>query len=278
MLKQIQTILILLGIIIFLSSGCTTHKRIQNKTLESTNSEKNHHLKFKTYSDLGDIFLALSFSGGGTRAAAFSYGLLSELRDTHISINGFNVRLLDEIDHISSVSGGSFTAAYYGLFGDQIFNDFESVFLRNNVQKVLIGSVLNPLNWFSLLSSDFDRSTLASEYYDKHIFKGSTFGDMASRKGPFIHINATDLITGQPFSFTQESFALLCSDLSKFKVATAVAASSAVPVAFPPITLKNHPCDIEIPNAIDAIQYDTKKDIRLQVLSKGISSYLDKDR
>ena len=52
-------------------------------------------------------------------------------------IDGKKRRLLDEIDGISSVSGGSFTAGYYGLFGDRIFEDFESKFLKKNIQGAL---------------------------------------------------------------------------------------------------------------------------------------------
>ena len=72
------------------------------------------------------LLLLLTFSGGGTRAAAFSYGVLETLRDTKVTIHGHEGRLLDKVDWISGVSGGSFTAAYYGLFRDRIFQDFES--------------------------------------------------------------------------------------------------------------------------------------------------------
>jgi NTE family protein len=78
--------------------------------------------------------LLVSFSGGGTRASALAYGVLQELRDTQVSVAGKRERLLDEIDVITSVSGGSFTSAYYGLYGDRIFEDFEERFLRRNVQ------------------------------------------------------------------------------------------------------------------------------------------------
>ncbi len=47
------------------------------------------------------------------------------------------VRLLDEVDYITSVSGGSFTAAYYGLYGDGIFEDFEEAFLVRDIEKYL---------------------------------------------------------------------------------------------------------------------------------------------
>ena len=60
-------------------------------------------------------------------------------------------RLLDEVDGISSVSGGSFTAGYYGLFGDRIFEDFETNFLKKNVQGALVRrTFLSPVNWFRL--------------------------------------------------------------------------------------------------------------------------------
>jgi NTE family protein len=106
------------------------------------------------------LLLMLSFSGGGTRAAAFSYGVLETLRDTPVQINGRRRRLLDEVDWISGVSGGSFTAAYYGLFEDRTFEDFEARFLKKNVQGDLTRATLfNPLNWGKLLSAYYDRST-----------------------------------------------------------------------------------------------------------------------
>jgi NTE family protein len=62
------------------------------------------------------MLLFLTFSGGGTRAASLSYGVLEELRKTEVVVAGKKRRLLDEVDGISGVSGGSFTAGYYGLF------------------------------------------------------------------------------------------------------------------------------------------------------------------
>src|SRR6185437_7160412 len=53
-------------------------------------------------------------------------------------------------------------------------------------------------------------------------------------------LNAADMVEGVPFSFTQNNFDLLCSDLSKVKLSTAVAASAAFPVALSPVTLKNY--------------------------------------
>ena len=53
-------------------------------------------------------------------------------------------------------------------------------------------------------------------------------------------MNSTDLAIGARFEFTQDQFDLLQSDLSQFSVARAVAASSAFPVYFGPMILKNY--------------------------------------
>ena len=186
------------------------------------------------------LALFMTFSGGGTRSAALSYGVLEHLRDTPITINNKKRRLLDEVDLISSVSGGSFTSAYFGLFGDRLFKDFERKFLKRRVQTELVRlSLLSPKAWIRLAPSLFERSDLAAEYYNRLIFKKKTFGDLR-KDAPFIVINATDLSLGQGFSFTGYHFSWICSDLNSYPISRAVAASAAVPIIFSPITLKNH--------------------------------------
>ena len=68
------------------------------------------------------LFVCLSLSGGGTLAAALTYGVMKALRDTPIVWNNRTTTLLAEVDCISSVSGGSFAAAYYALFRDEFFS------------------------------------------------------------------------------------------------------------------------------------------------------------
>ena len=226
-----------------------------------------------------DLALFLAFSGGGTRAAAFSYGVLEELRDTRYMENDEEKRLLDQIDGIASVSGGSFTAAYYGLFGEQIFEDYEEVFLRRNVQKSLVASLFNPVNWFRGLFAGLNRTEMAIDYYDRHIFHGSTFADLTAADGPVLQINATDLSIGGRFSFNQEQFNLLCSDLDTFSVARAVAASSAVPVAFTPITLENFGgCDDSDHPLMNIQNSPAEDNARRDMLLERAQSYADKEK
>ena len=183
-----------------------------------------------------DLSFILTFSGGGTRASALSYGVMQELRDTNIIFEGQPTRLLDEVDYISSVSGGSFTSAYYGLHGDGLFENFENDFLRFNLEKHLKLRVINPF----LLVSKEGRTESAIKYYQKFLFHDATFADMIRPDRPMIIINSSDLGYGIRFSFIQEYFDLLCSELSSYPVADAVAASSAVPVLFNPVVVKNY--------------------------------------
>ena len=190
-------------------------------------------------SDRTGLMVALFFSGGGSRAAALSYGVLRELAATPVADGR---RMLDDVTTINAVSGGSFTAAYYCLYGDRIFTDYEKRFLKHNVQDALLRRFVSPVNSVRLFSHYFGRSDLAAEYYDELLFHGATFGDLATAGAarPFLVINATNVATGTPLQFTQDQFDLIGSDLSRFPISRAVAASSAVPVLLTPITLKNY--------------------------------------
>jgi NTE family protein len=228
-----------------------------------------------------NLLLYLTFSGGGTRAAALSYGVLEELRKAEVVIAGKKRRLLDEVDGISGVSGGSFTAGYYGLFGDRIFEDFETKFLKKNIQGALtVRTLLNPVNWFRVYSDTFDRSDLAAEYYDKHVFEGKTFGDIAARKGPMIMMNATDMTHGLRIGFNQDAFDLICSDLSRFPVARAAAASSAVPMLLSPISMRNYAgtCGFKIPEGFGGVLKDRAISERQLFLANNIAPFLDSQK
>jgi NTE family protein len=225
------------------------------------------------------LFICLAFSGGGTRAAAFAYGVLEKLRDTPISWEGKTHSLLDEVDCISGISGGSFTAAYYGLFGNRIFQDYRERFLDRDIQGELFGLALNPLNWPRLASPKFNRIDLATELYNETIFDQKTYDDLGQRgKRPFIILNATNLASGERFEFTQAQFDFLGSDLGKMPVARAVSASSAFPFLLSPVTLKNYPQAKEfsmpkdIENGLENYDYNR----RLWHWAYRYNEYLDK--
>jgi NTE family protein len=260
-------------------AGCASYS--VNQPLKQVDPQSGYRGKLMgTPGNSENLLLYLTFSGGGTRAAALSYGVLEELRKTEVVIDGKKRRLLDEVDGISGVSGGSFTAGYYGLFGERIFEDFESKFLKKNIQGTLILRVLNPLNWVNLFSGVFGRSDLSAQYYDKHIFERKTFGDIAARKGPMIIINATDMSYGTRIGFTQEAFDLICSDVSSFPVAKAAAASSAVPMVLSPITLQNYAgtCGYQIPERFEETMKSRTVSERQLYLANNLSVYLDSEK
>ena len=144
-----------------------------------------------------DTLVILAFSGGGTRAASFSYGVLEFLRNTKIQLeDGKSIRLLDSVDVITGISGGSFTALSYALYGDKLFDEYETRFLKRNVQGALTKMTLNPLNWPKIWSRGVGRSELAADYYDEILFNNATFGDLDRGNGPMVFVGATDLSTG----------------------------------------------------------------------------------
>jgi hypothetical protein len=147
------------------------------------------------------------------------------------------------VEIVSSVSGGSFTSAYYALFPESFFGEFPERFLYRDIQGALVARLFNPVNLLRLASPDFSRIDMADEFYNESIFRGKTFADLSAKpKGsvPFLVVNATDIGINHRFEFTQDQFDLLCSDLSAVSVSRAVAASSDFPVAFAPLTLDTY--------------------------------------
>ncbi len=226
-----------------------------------------------------DLLVLVAFSGGGTRAAAFAYGVLKTLADTEVMVEKDRRSLLHEVDVIPSVSCGSFTSAYYGLRGDKIFEEFEERFLRKNIEGALIGRVFSPLNWIPQMSSIYGRSDVAAEYYSKNIFDGATFADLKRPGAPVVVINATDLATGMRVSFTPAFFDLICADLDQYPLARAVTASSAVPVLFTPITVKSYAgtCGYEPPAWMAEAAKDERHSTR-KAEARGLEEYMDREK
>jgi NTE family protein len=225
---------------LLLLAGCAT--RPVNPPITEVDSSKGYrfitreqHFKDK------DNLVILAFSGGGTRAAAFSYGVLEALRRMEaVGPKGNKIRMLDEVDIITGVSGGSFTALAYGLYGDKLFDMYEQAFLKRNVQGELIAGVLSPGNWGALWSTGWGRSEQAAKLYDEILFHGATFADLDRGNGPLIVATATDIATGTRIGFQQGVFDILCSNLDAVPLSRAAAASSAVPFALSPVTINNY--------------------------------------
>jgi len=234
---------ILVGTILLLG-GCAT-RPINPPITEMDRATGYRYLTRVAHAKDPQNMVVLAFSGGGTRAAAFSYGVLEALRPIEfVGPKGGRIRMLDEVDVITGVSGGSFTALAYGLYGEKLFDLYETSFLKRDVQGELIKRVLSPGGW-----GDWGRAETASKLYDDILFHGATFADLDRGDGPLIIASATDITSGARVAFQQGMFDVLCSDLNAVPLSRAATASSAVPMAFSPITLNNYggTCKFSLP-------------------------------
>ena len=253
-------------------SGCaSTYRPSINQALEAPTATRvgiaAHRWADSVPANSSGLMLIVSFSGGGTRAAALSYGILDKLKSTKIKWDGRDTTLLNEIDVISGVSGGSITAAYFAAFGDQTFEDFKPKFLNHDFESDLISGALDPANSFHLTSPWYGRGDLLADQFDGLLFHGMNYGELLSSwPRPTLIITATDLSLGTSFEFTEHQFHQICSNIDTFPLARAVAASNSVPILFTPITLKNYAgsCPTEASPAIQGslTEYSDRRERR----------------
>ncbi|MGR5165646.1 patatin-like phospholipase family protein [Vibrio astriarenae] len=247
------------------STDTITNDTVSNKSLEAPYSIT---LKTDDAQD-SDVLILVSFSGGGTRAAALSYGVMKGMRELEYYSDGQQYALIEQLDVISSVSGGSFTSAYYGLYQDKLFDTYEEEFLYKDISRDLLSILTSP----EYVLSSNSRSAAAANFYNENLFSRATFSEI-KEDGPIVLINATDLGGGVRFSFVQEYFDLLCSDVNDYSIADAVAASSAVPFIFTPVLLENHSdCDV----VFDSSQWSDSNTLSRSTIS-GLESYADKEQ
>ncbi|QIW16097.1 patatin [Pasteurellaceae bacterium RH1A] len=230
-----------------LLSACSLVSYQPVQTIKQVNPDQGYRMRstmLKSQED-GNLVI-LMFSGGGTRAAALGYGVLEQFKGTPIK----GKTLLEQVDMVYGVSGGSVLASYFALEGQDVVPKFADKFLTKNFQREVINQVFSLSNMPRLASPQFGRGDLLQEQLNRALYGGKTFGHLAqNRKGPFAVISATDMNIGQKLTFTQETFDGLCLNLNDLEIARAVAASSAVPLVFAPLTLNNNGgnCNFQIP-------------------------------
>ena len=219
----------------------------------------------------GDTAIALAFSGGGTRAAAFAYGVLRGLN----SIPAKNGKtFLDQVAFVSGVSGGSVTAAYFGLKGPSGFTDFRERFLIRNAEEDLNTNV-TLVNVAQGLAGGVNDVSRLSGWLDRNLFNGAKLADLFQSGKPIVWINASDLYNRTPFLFSPVTFAALCSDIGKYPLSQAVAASAAVPVVFVPIVLESFPaaCKTPLPPWVDSVLANRNAGSQAQAFAAALKSY-----
>jgi NTE family protein len=230
---RLRTALVMAGC--FAAAGCFT--RFENAELPpgGHNEERRVH---SLQTDQPVILVAIS--GGGSRAAALGWAVLEKLKRNTYPAGGQSRRLIDDVAVVSSVSGGSVVAAYFGLYGADRLDEFEGAFLKPDNMRTLELRALNPFTWIRLKFSGNSRITLLQELLDRDVYGGKTFAAMNQADRPFVVLNSTDMASGEVFSFLPSRFDDICADFDSEPVSTGVSASGAFPILLTPVAFKNY--------------------------------------
>ena len=220
--------------------------------------------------------VGLAVSGGGSRAAYLEAAILREIRRAGPALRiGPSPHpgnsLLEQIDAISTVSGGSLAGGYYVLNSARLqaaeadsaewTSYLEAMAHSYRTLQWLGPPAWNPATWFRYAFTDFNRGVLARDDYDTRLFVGARLADLPDR--PALFINAFDVANHVRFVLSKHYVDTLYlqpkaatrmlaepqtlfseNDLSFTKVnpasvslAEAVYASSAFPLAYPNLPL-----------------------------------------
>jgi predicted acylesterase/phospholipase RssA len=228
---------------------------------------------------LGKTMIGLSCSGGGSRAAYFAAAVLSEIHRRHLALSldsqsDTGADLLSQIDAVSSVSGGSLAAGYFAANGTTLRSaQADSSEWKLYLDKMATSyrrrewyrsALRDPTVWFKLLFTNYNRGLMARDDYDETLFHGGSIADLPDR--PALYINSFDIANHTRFVFsksyintwlyqpkdawgtlrapqeiTSENDLGFCRiDPSSVRIADAVYASSAFPVAYPNFAMNHY--------------------------------------
>lgn len=270
----------LLAVLLVLG-GCASRAVEMNQPLAgSTPNQVDRIIDANESGGRRDLMVLVSFSGGGKRSAAFGHGVLRGMRQVPVRGGAApETTLLEEVDMVAGVSGGSFPAAHFALYGEETFATFPTEFLDVDINAYIFGTYLLPWNWEWLVNPYYGTNDRMAEVYDRLMFRGATYADLGRRRRPALSVNATDIGYGLPFGFVAFSFDLICSDLASFPVARAVAASNGFPGLFTPITLQNHRGDgCRLPPPARPDRTLVRADFRTRQIAETMERYLDPQR
>jgi len=151
--------------------------------------------------------IALALSGGGYRAASYSIGVMSYLDKIKYSDEK---SLLNNVEFISSASGGSFASMLYvaytkkGLPFKDVYNKLTG-FMNGSTGKSLLERMAEELNDDEKWAKGEKSQNLINAFakvYDQELFEGDTFGvywETSSHRTLEVCINATEFFRGLSF-------------------------------------------------------------------------------
>lgn len=195
--------------------------------------------------------LGLALSGGGFRATLYHLGLVRFLRDAN---------LLQNVSHITAVSGGSVIAAHLAMNWGRYTGstsefdaaagellDYVRLDVRNRiVRRFGLGFLVRWTKLFGVRTRRMSRTGLLEYMYEKHLFGDTSLFQLP--ESPSVHLLTTNISQGRLCSFNRNGLLVVRPDpvkgwrmdrmpVSLATVPMAVAASSAFPGFFPPLML-----------------------------------------
>ncbi|HEY1431717.1 MAG TPA: patatin-like phospholipase family protein [Stellaceae bacterium] len=232
----------LLLLTVLLAGGCAgTH--IENTPLQADEANPDHRSIDPASPDRPVILM--TFSGGGSRAAALAESVLREMSQTkYAGADGPHV-LTEDVKLISSVSGGSVTAAWFGLHRgpghwDGDLDGLRSDFLVKDNMGALELDAVNPITWFGLVTGSITRIEAEEALFNDRLYHNATLAALNQPGKPYIVLNATDMAGGATFAMVPRRFDDVCSKHDALPVATAVSASAAFPILLTPVGFQNY--------------------------------------
>ncbi len=186
---------------------------------DNTSTEPWRALEDDRDRDFGDELVGVAVSGGGSRSAYYLACVLDRLRSIPVEPKAALPpgekphSLLDEIDFISSVSGGSLASAYYTLLRpdtsddaalDAFFEQFRAD-MRLDFELRSVGRTLLLGRAFPLIFTHYHRGHVLAEVWDSNFFHDATFADLPKPglRHPTLIVNATSYSRGSKFLFTR---------------------------------------------------------------------------
>lgn len=248
-------------------------------TPENSKNSQEHSLK-----------IALSFSGGGYRAAGFSLGVLTLLD----SIEYDNTSLLEQIHVLSSVSGGSITGARYAIGkkrGETLGTVYSSIY-KFLIETKIIDEALDVLNnkeiWKGKKARNFINSI--SHVYNEKLFKNAHFGELLVVENPihlkYLYFNTTEFSTGHSFRFNyieqntapesdekdltsigSSNFRIPKDAANEIRLADIIATSLCFPGGFEPM---NFPVDFIYPDSYKMLELQSRTKQQVGIMDGGV--------
>jgi len=226
-----------------------------------------------------DLVVGLALSGGGSRAALFGASGLEALAQVRAPGGG---SVLDQVTHLSSVSGGSVAASYYAMKkpsketavlgpNGALTEDYKTFFagykdgVSQDFESALLWRQIGSFRW--ILNPALAAQSLA-ELFAERLLGPVTFGDLSAREArgdsPRLIVNTTLYNNGRrlamttlpPDTFRYDFFGDLRQSLAKrgksaeYPPILVRRWESVIPLT--PLDLKMDPCPMKLVAAVTA--------------------------